>query len=245
MFSGCSASVLAQQIGDKQALAGRVEGKARRLGVAQAGQHIVDFQGFDVDHVQHAAVLTAVAGQEQALVGRVDRQLAQVARVALDVLAVLVLGFDLAFQLHDAQHAVGQRVDHGDRQIHCVAEVQAAAGIVVRHAEGLALQRYLALDGQGLRVQAQHLGRAGVGAKAAGRGHEQRVLARAVGQLIQALGQRLALHLGGGLGRHRWCGCGRARGGGGLLRAAGHCGGQSQRQQGRSRFEVVHVDPDE
>jgi len=99
-------------------------------------------------------------------------------------------------------------------------------GVIEHHAEGFALQRDLRLNGQRIRIQAQHLGWAGGITEAAGGGHEQRVLGGAEGQLVQALSNGGALHGGsGGSG-------GSLFGGKGRRGAKGQADGQ--RQGGRT-----------
>jgi len=135
-----------------------------------------------------------MTGDVQAIVGAIDDQLAQI--VGVGGLAVLA---DLLFhQLHDADGFVGSGVDHGERGIDGVADVQAVVGVIQHHSEGLALQRDGGFDGQGFRVQAQHLRRTGVITEAARGGNEHGVLLGAEGQLVEALGYGLALDRGGG-----------------------------------------------
>ncbi|MNV24042.1 hypothetical protein D3C71_1150860 [compost metagenome] len=114
-----------------------------------------------------------------------------------------ILADHLLHQLHGADGLVGSRVDHGHRGIDGVADVQAIARVIEHYAEAFALQRNVGFYRQGVRVQAQHLGRAGSIAEATGGRDKHGVLLRAEGQLIQALGHRLALDggfSGGGRG---------------------------------------------
>ncbi|KAG1316906.1 hypothetical protein G6F62_013205 [Rhizopus arrhizus] len=159
-----------QQVAGVDALVGRIQRQARRLGVAQAVDGVDHLQRGGIDHEQHAAHvrLAAVAGHVQAVAGAVHHQLAQVVGVGgLAVLAGLLL-----HQLDGADGLVLRGIDHGHRQVHGVAHVQAVVGVVQHHAERLALQRDAGFHRQRSRVQTQHLGRAGVIAEATGRGHE-------------------------------------------------------------------------
>ncbi|VUL98646.1 hypothetical protein PGKDCPLP_02213 [Stenotrophomonas maltophilia] len=189
---------IGQQVAGVDALVGRIQRQARCLGIAQAVDGVDHLQRGGIDHEQHAAHvrLAAVAGHVQAVGRAVDHQFAQVVGVgSLAILAGLLL-----HQLDGADGLVLRGVDHRHRQVHGVAHVQAVVGVIQHHTERLALQRDAGFHGQRGRVQAQHLGRAGVIAEATGRGHEHGVLLRAVGQLVQALGHGLALHRGGGAG---------------------------------------------
>ncbi|KAG0924602.1 hypothetical protein G6F32_013850 [Rhizopus arrhizus] len=128
-----------QQVAGVDALVGRIQRQARRLGVAQAVDGVDHLQRGGIDHEQHAAHvrLAAVAGHVQAVAGAVHHQLAQVVGVGgLAVLAGLLL-----HQLDGADGLVLRGIDHGHRQVHGVAHVQAVVGVVQHHAERLALQR--------------------------------------------------------------------------------------------------------
>ena len=224
----------AQQVGHEQARAGGVQ---RRAGGqrAKAGHHLVHREGARVQHVQRA-VLHAQAGQVDALVGGVQHQLPKAVRIDLFALFVLHLGG----QLHGAHHLVGGGVDDQHGRVDRAAHVQAVGAVVQHGAKAFGEQRDLGLYGQGGRVQAQHLGRIRTVAKPAGGHGKHRVLARAVGQLVKALGQRLALHLSG-LGRSGGSVggvVGSVAGCGGRLRAACQRGGQGEGQQGGGEVKL-------
>ncbi|MNV48778.1 hypothetical protein D3C71_1407010 [compost metagenome] len=160
-------------------------------------------------------------GDVQAVVGAINDQLAQI--VGVGGLAILA---DLLFhQLHDADRLVGSGVDHGDRRIDGIADVQAVVGVIQHHAERLALQRDGGLDGQGFRIQAKDLGRTRGIAEAARGGDEHGVLLGAEGQLIKALGDGYALDGVGAGGRVRLVSGERGRG----AKAQGDGEGQSGR----------------
>lgn len=83
-------------------------GSRLRVAVAVAHDHRT---GFAVSHVQ-------------AVGGTIDQQLAQVARVG----GLAVLAGPILHQLHDADGLFLRGVEHGHRQIHSAAHLQAVVG---------------------------------------------------------------------------------------------------------------------